>query len=70
MRNEKRLITNGKINKNLVLFGELKKDIKHTPCYKVILSNMKDSNDNLYAVVTPVKNMNSYYLLKEQQYLI
>ncbi|WP_257346972.1 hypothetical protein [Pseudalkalibacillus decolorationis] len=54
MRNEKRRIKHGKHD---VLSEKLKKDSKPSSCYKVIQKNMKDSNDYLYAVVTPVNKM-------------
>ncbi|WP_251529969.1 hypothetical protein [Metabacillus litoralis] len=38
----------------------IKKEIKHISYNKIIQINIKDSNDNIYAVVTPVNNMNYF----------
>jgi hypothetical protein len=46
--------------KNHLLSEGLKKETKHISYNKIIQTNIKDSNDNIYAVVTPVNNMNYF----------
>ncbi|HWO96077.1 MAG TPA: hypothetical protein VNM45_07050 [Bacillus sp. (in: firmicutes)] len=59
MENEKRIIENGSVRKDRI-FEEFRLQIKHMPHYKVIQKNLENPNDNLYAVVTPVDNMEAF----------
>ena len=59
MEHEKRIIEKGSVNKDRVS-EEFRLQIKHMPYYKVIQKNLEDPNDKVYAVVTPVDNMEAF----------
>lgn len=59
MENEKRMVEKESINKDRIS-EEFRLQIKHMPYYKITQKNLENPNDHLYAVVTPVDNMETF----------
>jgi hypothetical protein len=56
IKNEKTMIEKQQM-KEEGAFDQFKAEIRHLPHYKIVHDNINHSNDYVYAVVTPVDNM-------------
>ncbi|WP_078410917.1 hypothetical protein [Priestia abyssalis] len=59
MENEKRIMGEGSVKGNRVS-EEFRLQIKQMPYYQIIQKKFENPNDHLYAVVTPVDNMETF----------
>lgn len=59
MENEKRIMDKEMVNNGRVS-EEFRLQIKQMPYYQIIHKNIENPNDHVYAVVTPVDNMEMF----------
>lgn len=59
MENEKRIMEEGSFKENGIS-GEFRLQVKQMPYYQIIQKTIENPSDHLYAVVTPVDNMEMF----------
>ncbi|MDQ0242993.1 hypothetical protein J2S09_000529 [Bacillus fengqiuensis] len=59
MENEKRIMEQGSVEKDRVA-EEFRLQLKQRPYYQIIQKNIGNPSDHVYAVVTPVDNMEMF----------